>query len=72
MFKRVVFGEIRSPKVAALTDINGREAAILTALAVLVLVFGIWPAPLLDMMHASVQHLVEQVAQSKISVAAYE
>jgi hypothetical protein len=24
------------------------------------------------MMHVSVQHLVEQVAQSKISVAAYE
>jgi NADH-quinone oxidoreductase subunit M len=72
MYKRVVFGEIRNSKVAALTDINGREAAILTALAILVLVFGIWPAPLLDMMHASVQHLVEQVAQSKISVAAYE
>jgi NADH-quinone oxidoreductase subunit M len=72
MYKRVVFGEIRNSKVAALTDINGREAAILTSLAILVLVFGIWPAPLLDMMHASVQHLVEQVAQSKISVAAYE
>jgi NADH-quinone oxidoreductase subunit M len=72
MYKRVVFGEIRNAKVAALTDINGREAAILTSLAVLVLVLGLWPAPLLDMMHASVQHLVEQVAQSKLSVAAHE
>ena len=70
MYKRVVFGEIRNPKVATLTDINLREGLILTSLAVLVLAFGLWPAPLLDMMHASAQHLVEQVAQSKISVAA--
>jgi NADH-quinone oxidoreductase subunit M len=72
MYKRVVFGEIRNAKVAALTDINGRETAILTSLAVLVLLLGLWPAPLLDMMHASVQHLVEQVAQSKLSVATHE
>jgi len=69
MYKRVVFGDVRNPKVAALTDINGREALILGALAVMVLLFGIWPAPLLDMMHVSVEHLVQQVAQSKLSVA---
>ena len=69
MYKRVVFGEVRNPKVATLTDINGREALILGSLAVMVLLFGIWPAPLLDMMHVSVEHLVEQVAQSKLSVA---
>jgi len=69
MYKRVAFGEVRNPKVATLTDINGREALILGALAVMVLLFGIWPAPLLDMMHVSVEHLVEQVAQSKLSVA---
>ena len=69
MYKRVAFGEVRNPKVAALTDINGREALILGTLAVMVLLFGIWPAPLLDMMHVSVEHLVEQVAQSKLSVA---
>jgi NADH-quinone oxidoreductase subunit M len=69
MYKRVAFGEVRNPKVATLTDINGREALILGTLAVMVLLFGIWPAPLLDMMHVSVEHLVEQVAQSKLSVA---
>jgi len=69
MYKRVVFGDVRNPKVATLTDINGREALILGTLAVMVLLFGIWPAPLLDMMHVSVDHLVQQVAQSKLSVA---
>ncbi|HMM76393.1 MAG TPA: NADH-quinone oxidoreductase subunit M [Gammaproteobacteria bacterium] len=69
MYKRVVFGDIRNPKVAAMSDVSGREAAILGALAVMVLLLGIWPAPLLDMMHVSVEHLVQQLAQSKLSVA---
>jgi NADH-quinone oxidoreductase subunit M len=69
MYKRVAFGDVRNEKVATLTDVNGREALILGVLAVMVLLFGIWPAPLLDVMHVSVEHLVEQVAQSKLSVA---
>jgi NADH-quinone oxidoreductase subunit M len=69
MYKRVAFGDVRNEKVATLTDVTGREALILGVLAVMVLLFGIWPAPLLDVMHVSVEHLVEQVAQSKLSVA---
>jgi NADH-quinone oxidoreductase subunit M len=72
MYKRVMFGEIRNPHVAELLDINGRETVILASLAIAVLVLGVWPAPLLDMMHVSVDHLLEQVAQSKTSIAVYE
>ncbi len=71
MYKRVAFGEIRNPHVAELTDINGRETLILATLAVAVLALGIWPAPLLDTMHVSVDHLLQQVAQSKTSIEAY-
>ncbi|MGR8918873.1 MAG: NADH-quinone oxidoreductase subunit M [Gammaproteobacteria bacterium] len=66
MYKRVVFGEVANPGVAALEDVTGREKLILAALALTVLVFGIWPAPLFEMMHASVEHLVAHVAQSKL------
>ena len=66
MVKRVIFGPVTSEAVAALTDINAREFVVLGSLAVLVLVVGIWPAPLLDVMHASVHHLVEQLAASKL------
>ena len=52
--------------MAALHDITGRERAILFALAVPVLLLGVWPAPLLDMMHSSVEQLVAHIAQSKI------
>ena len=66
MYKRVVFGAVTNPAVAALTDINGREKLVLSALALTVLLFGIWPAPLFDMMHASVEQLVNHIAQSKL------
>lgn len=66
MVKRVFFGEVANQEVAALKDINRREFAMLAALAIIVLFIGVWPDPLLDVMHASVEHLLTQVSQSKI------
>ncbi len=67
MIKRVVFGAIPADKVETvgkLKDINGRETFILASLAFMVLLFGIWPAPLLDVMHASVDNLLNHVINS--------
>ena len=61
MVKRVVYGPVANDKVAALKDINAREFLVLGVLAVMVLLFGVWPAPLLDVMHATVEHLLEHV-----------
>ncbi len=66
LVKRVVFGAIGNEQVAGLKDIDDRERLVLGLLALAVLVLGIWPNPLLDVMHASVVHLVEHVAQSKL------
>ena len=66
MVKRVIFGEVTNEGVKTLTDINNREFLFLGILAVVVLLLGIWPAPLLDVMNASVNHLVVQITQSKI------
>jgi NADH-quinone oxidoreductase subunit M len=67
LVKRVIFGEIANDNVAALKDINGREFLVLGALAVAVLLVGLWPAPLLDVMRATTQHLAEQLLISKIA-----
>ncbi|MFL6648430.1 MAG: NADH-quinone oxidoreductase subunit M, partial [Sulfurifustaceae bacterium] len=67
MYKRVIFGDIRNSHVAALTDIGGREASFLAALAVAVLVMGLWPKPFLDVMHTSVEHLMSQVNQTAVA-----
>jgi NADH-quinone oxidoreductase subunit M len=40
---------------------------VLGVLAVAVLLVGMWPAPLLDVMRASTQHLAEQLLLSKVA-----
>lgn len=66
MYKRVMFGAVTKSAVETLSDLNLREAWILGILAAAVLFFGVYPDPLLDMMHVSVEQLVEHIAQSKI------
>jgi NADH-quinone oxidoreductase subunit M len=53
--------------VGALKDINGREFLVLSVLVIAVLLIGLWPAPLLDVMRASTQHLAQQLLVSKIA-----
>jgi len=66
MVKRVVFGEVKNPKVAEMEDLNNREFLVLGILAVAVLALGLWPAPLLEVLNASVDHLVQQITQTKL------
>jgi NADH-quinone oxidoreductase subunit M len=66
LVKRVVFGAVANHHVAELKDINYREFIILAVLAVAVIAMGVWPAPLTDVMQATVQHLVQQIATSKL------
>jgi len=66
MVKRVIFGEVSNNNVAELQDLNQREFMMLAVLAIIVLGIGLWPAPLIDVMHASVEHLLTQVLQSKL------
>jgi len=66
MVKRVVFGPVANEQVAALQDVNKREILVLGTLAVAVLILGLWPAPLIEVMEPSIQHLVEHVQVSKL------
>lgn len=66
MIKRVVFGDVANDHVAALQDLNQRELLVLGVLGIVVLLIGIWPAPLIDLMHASVENLLQHVAVSKL------
>ena len=66
LVKRVVFGPVTSPRVAALKDLNGREFLVLGALAVAVLLVGVWPAPLLKVMQPTIHHLVSQAIATKL------
>jgi NADH-quinone oxidoreductase subunit M len=66
LVKRVIFGPVANEQVAKMQDLNARETLVLGSLALAVLLLGVWPAPMLDMMEASVQHLLQQILTSKI------
>ncbi len=66
MVKRVIYGEVANNNVAALKDLNTREFIVLAVLAISVLLVGLWPAPLVDMMNVTIEQLLEQVGRSKL------
>jgi NADH-quinone oxidoreductase subunit M len=67
LVKRVIFGEVANAQVAKLADLTGREFLVLGLLALAVILVGVWPAPLLNVMHATTEHLAQQLLLSKIA-----
>jgi len=67
LVKRVIFGEVANRNVQNLKDITPREALVLGTLAFAVLLVGVWPQPLVELMHASVEQLLDHIIQSKIT-----
>jgi NADH-quinone oxidoreductase subunit M len=65
MYKRVVFGAVANPHVAELTDVNAREMLVLGVLAVAVLAMGLWPAPLGEVLHESVNEILRLAAPGR-------
>ncbi len=66
MVKRVFWGAITNPDVETLSDINAREFGILAILAVAVVAMGLYPQPVIDVMHVSIEHLLNQALTSKL------
>ena len=64
--RRVVFGDVQNDGVAGLQDANPREVFILGSLAAVVLMLGVWPAPLVEMMDATINNLLQHIAVSKL------
>ena len=66
MVKRVFWGPVNNPEVNSLSDINAREFSILAILAVAVLWMGVYPQPVIEVMHVSIANLLEQALTTKI------
>jgi NADH-quinone oxidoreductase subunit M len=70
LYRRVIFGVLDKDSLKGLLDLSTREKAILYPLLVLVIFFGVYPAPVLNVTAASVDNLVNnytaaQSAQAK-------
>ena len=66
MVKRVYFGPVSNENVEKLTDLNKREFTIMAILAIAVVGLGVYPAPIMEVMHTSVENLLVQATTSKL------
>ena len=66
MMQRVFLGPVANDSVRALREMNVRETIFLGVLGLSVLWMGVYPRPITQSMHASVDRLVQHVATSKL------
>ncbi len=60
MYRRVFFGPVANTHVAAMSDMHGLETINYILLAIGVFALGLYPAPILNLLHATVGHLLLQ------------
>jgi NADH-quinone oxidoreductase subunit M len=66
LVKRTILGPVANSHVAEMKDIDGREFLVLAMLAIAVLLLGLWPAPLLDVMRGAIEQLTQQILATKL------
>jgi NADH-quinone oxidoreductase subunit M len=64
LYRRIIFGQLTKDSLKSLLDLSTREKAILYPLVVLVIFFGVYPAPVFDATAQSVKALVTDVTAS--------
>jgi NADH-quinone oxidoreductase subunit M len=58
LYRRMIFGPLEKPALRSISDMGYREIAVFAPLVLLVILFGFYPAPLLDVTAVSVKTLV--------------
>jgi NADH-quinone oxidoreductase subunit M len=64
LYRKVIFGVLDKPALAALRDLNGREIVSLAPLVALTLLFGVFPKFVLDLSATSVTALVDNYSHA--------
>ncbi|MDH3580301.1 MAG: NADH-quinone oxidoreductase subunit M, partial [Hyphomicrobiales bacterium] len=73
LYRRVIFGPLEKPALKDITDMDMREVTVMAPLVILTILFGFYPAPLLDVTVASVDKLIAdyEAALAAASQATY-
>lgn len=58
LYRKISFGELENEALQSITDVNSREIAVIAAPVAATIIFGVWPAPILDLISASVEALI--------------
>jgi NADH-quinone oxidoreductase subunit M len=60
LYRRMIYGVLEKPKLKAIADMTPREIVVMAPLVILTILFGFYPAPILDVTAKSVNRLVER------------
>ena len=61
LYERVFLGPVKNPKNADLPDLNAREWAYLTPLVAAMIIFGVYPKPLVTLLNSTTEVVVRQM-----------
>ncbi|MFO1155904.1 MAG: NADH-quinone oxidoreductase subunit M [Rhodospirillales bacterium] len=70
LYRRVIFGALVKDSLKTIGDLTPREVLVFAPLFVVVVWLGVYPEPLLNVMHVSVQNLVERVDLARAALDA--
>jgi NADH-quinone oxidoreductase subunit M len=59
LYRRVIFGKLTKEELMKIVDLSPREALVFAPLIVMVFWMGIYPMPFLEVMHVSVNNLID-------------
>ena len=69
LYRRVIFGKMEKHNLEWMPDVTRREFATLAPLVVLTILFGVYPAPILDVIGASVENLLKSLPAAAAGLA---
>jgi NADH-quinone oxidoreductase subunit M len=64
LYRKIIFGALDKPSLAGIKDLDYREIITLGPLAVLTILFGVFPKPVLDLSAAAVTKLLDNYNQA--------
>jgi NADH-quinone oxidoreductase subunit M len=68
LYRRVIFGALTKDSLKKILDLSPREIAVFAPLLLLVFWMGLYPAPFLEIMHVSVNNLLERVETARAAM----
>jgi NADH-quinone oxidoreductase subunit M len=70
LYRRVMFGKVSKAEVQSMAPMQMRELGIFVPISILVLVFGVYPAFLLDVMAVSIQMIIDELSVGGVALVA--
>ena len=72
LYRRVVFGRAEKGEVIRMPALTNREIGILVPLTIFILWFGVYPAPLLDILNPVISTISDTVSQTQLVVSSLQ